>query len=119
MYRYGTRFYNVDNWRNCTVSYGTGTSTFPDVYVAYASPGYLPGQNNITRVLVRLYFVFCRIMVPVEVWSSVRVDVATAKFEIRRGPFAFAISLQVNGACSCSEGRRPPVRETSRFNGRD
>ena len=50
---------------------------------------------------------------------GVRVVDATAKFEIRRGSFAFAVSPQVNGACSCSEGERSPVRETSRFNGRE
>ena len=54
-------------------------------------------------------------MVPVEVGSGVRFAASTAKFEIRRGPFAD--SPQVNGACSCSEGGGPPVRETTRVHG--
>ena len=37
------------------------------------------------------------------------VTVATAIVEIRHGPFA--ISSQVNGACSCFEGERKIVRE--------
>ena len=56
-------------------------------------------------------------MVPVELGSGVRVAAATAKFEIRSGPFA--VSPQVNGVCSCSEGGRLPVRETARVNGRE
>ena len=56
-------------------------------------------------------------MVPVEVGSGVRDAAATAKFEIRRGPFA--VSPQVNGACSCSEGGRLPVRGAARVNGRE
>ena len=45
--------------------------------------------------------VFCRFMVPADVGSGVRVAYATAKFEIRCGPFA--VSPQVSGACSFLE----------------
>jgi len=39
------------------------------------------------------------------------VFAATAKIETRRGPLA--VSQQVNGACSCSEGRRQTTREAA------
>ncbi len=45
--------------------------------------------------------------------SGACVDAATAKVEIRRGPFA--VSPQVYRFLSCSEGGRPPVTEASRF----
>ncbi len=45
-----------------------------------------------------------------ELGSDDCVAIATAKVEILRGPFA--VSPQVNGACSCSEGGRQPVRKS-------
>ena len=46
-----------------------------------------------------------------KVGSNDCVAAATAEVEIRRGPFA--VSPLANGACSCSEGVRQPVRDLS------
>ena len=48
----------------------------------------------------------------VEERSGECVAAATAKVEIRRR--TFAVSPQVNGVRSCSEGGRPPVTEAAR-----
>ena len=97
--------------------YSIVTSTSAEASVAYAAPGDFAGEINIFYFIKRKYFVFRRFVEPGEAGRVNFVATATAKFEIRRGPFAFAVSPHVNGACSCSEGVRPPVRETSRFNG--
>ena len=44
----------IGYWRNFIVQYGTYYSASAEVYVAYVSPGYLPGPDIITRVLVRI-----------------------------------------------------------------
>ena len=48
----------------------------------------------------------------VEVGRGDYVTNATAKVETWNVPIS--VSSQVNGACSCSEGRRQTVRETPR-----
>ena len=59
------------------------------------------GRDNEENFL----FSFFRFQEPVEVGGSGGcVAAATAKVEIQRGPFA--VSPQVNGARSCSEGGR-------------
>ena len=51
-------------------------------------------------------------MEPVDVGRCNYATFATAKIEIWCGPFS--VSSQINGACSCSEGRRQLVREAPR-----
>ncbi len=47
-------------------------------------------------VLIRIYFIFCRLMEHVEMGSGYNVSAAIAKVEVRRIPFAF--TPWVNGS---------------------
>ncbi len=74
-----------------------GASTSAKASVAYAAPGdLLAGKINRLKCLCNIFFFFadewCE---PVEMGSGCYVAAATAKFEIRRGPFA--LCPQVNG----------------------
>ena len=71
-----------------------------------------PNKCVFGNVLKRINFVIRGLIEPVEVGRGDNVTAATAKVEIWRGPFS--VSSQVNGACSCSEGRRQIVREAAR-----
>jgi hypothetical protein len=59
-----------------------------------------------------IHYVICIWMEPMEVERRDYGIATTAKVEIRRGPFA--ISSEVNGACSCSEGWRQAVSKVAR-----
>ncbi len=76
--------------------HSAGALASAEAFVAYAAPGdILAGEINRLKCLCNFFFFAFEWSEPVEMGSGRKVAAATAKFEIRRGPFA--LSPEVNG----------------------
>ena len=104
---YFTKQFPILERRRCAIvaTYTVRISAFADTSVAHAAPGGFAGEIKYTKFVInKNAIVCCRFVEPAQVGSVDCYATATAKVEIRRGPFT--VSPQVNGVCSCSEGDR-------------